>query len=203
MKKMLKTALLVLVLGSLSSKAQIQWFVSLDEYGNGTANNGTATLPVPYEVIPDPSGGIAGNVLAYILPFQFPAASVGDYLMLEPPYTGAVSDIARFWAPAGAGGNTVIFYSDLPDANEQPPIPLADTGLPASLLPQNFTLLEGGVEGGYQAATVSPISGQPGYIGAGLATYTFISDVPEPASFGLMILGGVLGLRRLLRGKQS
>jgi len=204
MKNILKTVLLVSALVSWTARAQVQWFVTLYEYGNGTANNGSVPIRVPSQVMPDPSGGLVGaNVLVYTLPFNFPAASVGDYLLLEPPYTGAVSDIVRFWAPAGMGGNQVVFYSDLPEANEEPPIPPADTGLPAGLLQLNVTLLESGVEGGYQAVTHSAISGDPGYIGAGLGNYTFISDVPEPASLGLMILGGVLGLRRLLCRKPS
>ncbi len=203
MKIILKAALLVSVLVPWIARAQVQWFVTLDEYGNGTAYNGIATLPVPGVLAPDPSGGIAGNVLLYTLPFNFPALSVGDYLLLEPPNYSSVSDVVRFWAPPGAGGNQVIFYSDIPSIDDLPPIPLADTGLPGSYLQLAVPLQEGGVEGGYQAVTHSAISGDPGYIGAGLGNYTFISDVPEPASFGLMILGGLLGFSRLICRKLS
>jgi hypothetical protein len=203
MKKKLKTVLLVSVLVPWTACAQVQWFVTLDEYGNGTAVNGAGTIVLNGQLMPDPSGGIAGNALVYSLPFNFPAASVGDYLLLEPPNYTSVSDVVRFWAPVGQAGNQVIFYSDLPDVDDQPPIPWADTGLPGSYLQLVVPLQESGLEGGYQAVTHSAISGDPGYIGAGLGNYTFISDVPEPASLGLMILGGLLGIRRLFWRKQS
>ena len=90
-----------------------------------------------------------------------------------------------------------------PSIDDLPPIPLADTGLPGSYLQLALPLQEGGVEGGYQAVTHSAISGDPGYIGAGLGNYTFISDVPEPASFGLIILSGLLGFSRLICRKLS
>ena len=130
MKSILKTALLISLLVPLTTHAQVQWSVALDEYGNGTAFDGLNTLVLNSQLMPDPSGGIAGNALVYTLPFNFPAGSVGDYLLVEPPGYNEVSDIIRFWAPAGQGGNQVIFYSDLPDPDELPPIPPADTGLP-------------------------------------------------------------------------
>lgn len=204
MKKMLKTALLASLLVPLTTQAQVQWYVTLDEYGNGTANDGLNSMSLVGQVIPDPSGGISGPALVYTLPFQIPAASTGDYLLQEPPFTaGVISDVVRFWAPAGTAGNQVIFYSDLPDPDEQPPIPPADTGLPTSYL-QNFVVLqEGGIEGGYQAAVYSPISGEPGSIDNALVKYTFISDVPEPGIFAFVGMGlaGLFGLRRLLARK--
>jgi len=197
MKYLLKTALLVSLLVPWTARAQVQWFVTLDEYGKGTAVNGTAPIGLNGQLMPDPSGGLAGNVLVYTLPFNFPAASVGDYLLLEPPGYNQLSDVIRFWGGAN-GGNQVIFYSDQDD----PVLAPADTGLPARLLQLAVPLTEGGVEGGYQAVTHSAISGDPGYIGAGLGNYTFISDIPEPASFGLMILAsGVFGLRLLFSRK--
>ncbi|MGD0744887.1 MAG: PEP-CTERM sorting domain-containing protein [Verrucomicrobiota bacterium] len=186
MKNMLKTALIASFLVPLAASAQVQWFVTLDEYGNGTAVNGTSTTPLPGALLPDPSGGLVGvNVLVYTLPFNFPAGSVGDYLMLEPTTYSSVSDVVRFWAPQGQGGNQVIFYSDLDTGEDQLPVPWADTGLPASYLSLHVTLFEGGSEGGYQAVMHTAASGEPGYIGAGLGNYTFISDVPEPGTLAL------------------
>jgi hypothetical protein len=44
---------------------------------------------------------------------------------------------------------------------------------------------------GTWGAIHSASSGEPGYIGAGMGNYTFISDVPEPATFSLLALGGL------------
>lgn len=200
MKKMLKTVLLASLLVPLTTHAAVLWSVTLDEYGNGTFDDGQTTISLTGQLIADPSGGISGLALVYTLPFQFPAASAGDYLVLEPPNTGLVSDVVRFWTPEGTVGNQVIFYSDFPDPDELPPIPPADTGLPTSYMQNVVTLLEGGIEGGYQAAVYTPISGDPGYIDTALVAYTFISDVPEPGIFAFagMGLAGLFGLRRLL-----
>ena len=188
MKNTLRIAVLVSFLVPLAARAQVPWFVTLDENGNGTAVNGTITTPLNGVLMADPSGGLAAvPVLVYTLPFNFPAASVGDYLMLEPPNYSSVSDVIRFWAPQGQGGNQVIFYSDNLDTGPvEPPYPLADTGLPGSYLNNNMPLLEGGAENGYQAVSHSAISSEPGYIGAGLGNYTFISDVPEPNTLALI-----------------
>ena len=189
MKNTLRIAVLVSFLVPLAARAQMQWWVTLDENGNGTAFNGGITNTLNGQLLPDPSGGIAANVLIYTLPFNFPAGSVGDYLMLEPPLDSSVSDVIRFW-----GNNQVIFYSGLDNPREDlPPNPLADTGLPGSYLNNNVPLLEGGVEGPnqYQAVSHSASSGDPGYIGAGLGNYTFISDVPEPGVLALAGLGGL------------
>jgi hypothetical protein len=186
MKNTLRIAVLVSFLLPLAASAQVQWWVTLDENGNGTAFNGVGTNTLKGQLLPDPSGGIAANVLIYTLPFNFPAGSVGDYLMLEPPNYAGVSDVVRFW-----GNNQVIFYSDLDTGEDPLPVPLADTGLPGSYLNNNVRLLEGGVEGGYQAVSHSAISGEPGYIGAGLGNYTFISDVPEPGTLALVGLGAL------------
>jgi len=190
MKNTLRIAVFVSLFMLLAARVQgQQWFVTLDENGNGTANGN----PLNGVLMADPSGGLAGNVLVYTLPFNFPAGSVGDYLLLEPPSHNEVSDVIRFW-----GNNQVIFYSelDLDTGPVEPPYPLADTGLPGSYLtPPTYippvSLWESGVEGGYQGAIHSAISGEPGYIGAGLGNYTFISDVPEPSTLALTGLGGL------------
>jgi hypothetical protein len=191
MKNTLRIAVLVSFLVPLAARAQPLWSVTLDENGNGTANGN----PLNGVLMADPSGGLAGNVLVYTLPFNFPAGSVGDYLLLEPPSHNEVSDVIRFW-----GNNQVIFYSelDLDTGPVEPPYPLADTGLPGSYLtPPTYIppvpLWESGVEGGIQGAIHSAISGDPGYIGAGLGNYTFISDVPEPSTLAL-VGAGLAGL---------
>jgi hypothetical protein len=181
MKNTLRIAVLVSFLVPLAARAQVQWWVTLDENGNGTAFNGGITNILNGQLLPDPSGGIAGNALVYTLPFNFPAGSVGDYLLPEPPNYSELSDVIRFW-----GNNQVIFYSGFDTGEDQLPPPLADTGLPGSYLNNNMPLLEGGGENGYQAVSHSAISGEPGYIGAGLGNYTFISDVPEPSTLAII-----------------
>src|ERR1035437_2270083 len=116
MKNTLRIAVLVSFLVPLAARAQVQWWVTLDENGNGTAFNGGITNTLNGQLLPDPSGGIAANVLIYTLPFNFPAGSVGDYLMLEPPLDSSVSDVIRFW-----GNNQVIFYSGLDNPREDLP----------------------------------------------------------------------------------
>lgn len=204
MKNILKTALLLSLLLPVSTYAVVPvqpWYVTLDENGNGIAVTGTTTNILVGQLMADPSGGVAGNVLVYTLPFNFPAGNAGDYVLLEPTNYNTVSDVIRFWTTDNNPGNQVIFYSDINEGDPNPD--LADTGLPASYLTLNVTLNEGGVEGGYQAVTHTAGALEPGYIGAGLGNYTFISDVPEPTSLGFMILGGLLGLRRLVCRKLS
>ena len=197
MKNTLRIAVLVSFLVPLAARAQPLWSVTLDENGNGTANGN----PLNGVLMADPSGGLAGNVLVYTLPFNFPAGSVGDYLLLEPPNYVGVSDVIRFWGN-NAGGNQVIFYSDLDADLGEPPYPLADTGLPGSYLTiptyiPPAQLQEVNIGGGNQGVIHSAISGEPGYIGndpismVPLGHYTFISDVPEPGVLALAGLGGL------------
>jgi len=189
MKNTLRIAVLVSFLVPLAARAQVQWSVTLYENGNGTAFNGTTTTPLNGVLMADPSGGLAAvPVLVYTLPFNFPAGSVGDYLMLEPPnYTG-VSDVLRFW-----GNNQVIFYSDR-DNDIGDPNQKADTGLPGSYLtPPTYIppvqLQEVNLGDGIWGAIHSASSGEPGYIGAGMGNYRFISDVPEPSTLAIAGLG--------------
>jgi hypothetical protein len=181
MKNMLRTVVLVSLFVPLAAGAQPLWSVTLYENGNGTANGNSLNGVL----MADPSGGLAGNVLVYTLPFNFPAGSVGDYLLLEPPNYSSVSDVIRFW-----GNNQVIFYSDL-DNDPGDPYQLADTGLPGSYLtPPTYIppaqLQEVNLGDGIWGAIHSAISGEPGYIGAGFGNYTFISDVPEPNTLAII-----------------
>jgi hypothetical protein len=151
--------------------------LTFDENGNGNFNGS----PLPYTVAPDPSGGIAGNVLIYQLPFP---VTPGDVVLIEP--TGVGSDLIRFLPSSAGAQSLMIFYSDLSETND--PSSLADTGLPRS--PNAIPINEVGPEGN-DGAQWNPLPGQPGSTSAPVL-YNIISDVPEPGVAALSLCG--LGL---------
>lgn len=153
---------------------------TFDENGNGNLDG----QPVRGQLAPDPSGGLAANVLIYQLPFLVMPGDVG---LLEPGESSSnPSDLVRFFSPAGANFSVVIFYSDISPTD--PPDALADTGLPVS--PNAILIPEVGAEGN-NGAVWMPLAGQPGADVTGAAiTYNIISDVPEP---GTMLLAGLSG----------
>src|SRR5258706_9569381 len=100
-------ALLVLpfVIGAISASAQP---ITIDENGHGTNSifGAQPGFPVPFQVGPDPSGGIVGlPVLMYSLGYRVYA---GD---LELVANDRASDLIRFYTPAG-NTSLIIFYSD-------------------------------------------------------------------------------------------
>jgi hypothetical protein len=113
----------------------------------------------------------------------------GDVRIYDDSIGGHISDVLRFTDLSGnMGGQTsdrMFFYSDDMDGDA------ADTGIPAALFPNDG----GGILEVNGAFTWTP--------GVGFNVYNGVSDVPEPASFSLVILGGLVGLRRLLWRKQS
>ena len=133
---------------------------------------------VPRGVLaPDP---LNGNKMAlmYTLPVNVTA---GDLTILEPQ--GSIDDLLRF-----ENGNQLFFYSGNTDGSDS----LADVGIPATFqtnivqIPENL-----GVEGN-NAATWTPLMGNPGF--GGISRYVFVSDstpVPEPR-IGLIALGALL-----------
>jgi len=167
--------------------------ISIDENGNGFFNG--AAIPGVLSPV-DPSGGTAGPVLIYTLPAAGGALTIGDAVLLEPPVGQTnISDVVRFWEQ-----NQIIFYSDrettAPDND-----PADRAGLPSSLLANNVVMAETGVEGNNGASYLA-LPGQPGWDGNPLGTqYRIISDVPEPGSALLSILGG--GLFLLLRCRRQ
>lgn len=151
--------------------------INLDENGHGTINGtplsftATGTNPlVPHQT----------PVLTYTLPFAGIAGNVE--LFISP--TAAPDAVIQF-----TGSSTVIFYSavpgtDLADKYSPPIFPFA--------VPNTVRLFTESRPGVF---TFTPSSGQPGF-DVSAPTYNFIVStvtptVPEPASVGLLLLGGL------------
>jgi hypothetical protein len=189
MKKFTKAIVLfgfTLAFASNTSFAQF----TIDEFGGPTTS-------FPSLIGPDPSGGVAGPVLIYLLPF---AVTPGDVILREPPpigSTGTNSDIVRFWNSTAGNQSEIIFYSDFSPTD--PPDSPADVGLPFQLQPLVVSIPEVGPEGN-NGAIYAPAAGMPGSTSAPIQ-YNIISDVPEPGSMALLLGGvGVLfGIRRFRR----
>jgi hypothetical protein len=156
--------------------------ITVDENGHATFNG----VNLPFAIGPDPSGGVAGNVLSYALPFPVVPGDIG---LIEPnsPFGNTNSDIVRFFNQSGANQSLLIFYSDRADTTD---LDLADSGLPNS--PNAILLNEIGPEGN-NGAVWTPGPGLPGFDTSGvLTTYNIISDVPEPGTCSMLCSG--LGL---------
>lgn len=167
---------------------------TFDEYGNGIFNGKPLS---GVTLAADPSGGVAGQVLVYTLPFASP---IGDVALIEPGQTGGapLSDVVRFWDAPGAT-TQVIFYSDF-SANDPADAP-ADVGLPSQL---NILvrLNEIGPEGA-NGAIYTPGAGDPGFVPG--IQYEILSDgvVPEPRVLSLAALGGGLLLWRKRQNRSA
>jgi hypothetical protein len=113
-----------LALSALASPASA-FVLKFDESGNGCLLNADSICTTPDNGIlgPDPTGGVAGNVLIFSLPQQVNLGSVG---ISDPD--GSLSDVLRF-ADIGATAPdfVMIFYST--DIGAGLP---ADSGLPGS-----------------------------------------------------------------------
>jgi hypothetical protein len=162
---------------------------SFDENGHGGVI--PEGPPILSTMAPDPTAGGAQSVLTYIL--RFPILP-GDVLLLNPADMSASgegnSDLIRFIPsdPFIGGSPAMLFYSDLDDSGETSN--LADIGLPP--FGAVTTVAETGPEGN-NGADYTPGPTDPGYssVVSGGATYHIISDMPEPASFVLLVIGGL------------
>lgn len=168
--------------------------ITVDEDGHGTATVADRTVPLPEGTTRDPGPGGMVGVLTYILGDV--RVVPGDVRLSELVGTAlVVSDIARFESnpdtTATDTGARMFFYSDTADGMDA----LADVGLPGASAPNAVTIPEVGIEGG-NGAIYKPGVNDPGYVTGFDVTYHFISDaVPEPTTWGLMLLGfGALGI---------
>jgi hypothetical protein len=192
MKKFAKAVVLfgfTLALASNTSFAQF----TIDEFGGPLTS-------FPSLIGPDPSGGVGGPVLIYLLPFT---VTSGDLLLIEPPPPGGIgtnSDIVRFWnSAANPNQSQIIFYSDASPLD--PPDSPADSGLPTQFQPLLVTIPEVGPEGNNGALYLAA-PGMPGAPTTGVAVqYNIISDVPEPSSLVSLIggIGVLFGIKRFRR----
>lgn len=102
---------------------------SLDENGDGTLGSPLigGPFPMPFEVAPDPTGGITNSpVLIYSLDSLVVS---GDLALMNSD--GTVADLLRFFTPAGTEQSVVIFYSRADETDHA----LADVGIPYSANP--------------------------------------------------------------------
>jgi hypothetical protein len=193
MKKLTKAAIVFgFTLAVASSTSFAQFTFTIDEFGVGSFGGAN----VPFTIGPDPSGGVAGPVLIYTLPF---AVVPGDVILSEPglPPTPD-SDVIRFWNPTGINQTEVIFYSDF--STTDPADAPADVGLPTQFF-NPIRITEVGPEGNNGAVYVANL-GLPGSTSAPVQ-YNIISDtpVPEPGT-GALLLSGVgllFGIMRFRR----
>jgi len=192
-------------------QAHAQYFTFyFDEDGNGSwsaaslaGSSGPGTYPLMGNLMPDPTQQGNPLVLIYLLPIgqtgsgdqTIGMVKSGDVAVWEDTGETVLSDWLRFTNPSGDLDGTydateMIYYSDVPDGDVNEVVSLADTGFPTGTTYNIGNVIEQGPEGN------NGFDWEPG--GTANNIYIGISDVPEPASFGLMILGGLLGLRRLV-----
>ena len=177
--KLLATISLTSALTISIASAQNGPLITVDELGNGTF----AGAVLPSGLKADPFSGIV--TLAYRLPF---AGIPGEVLLFEPgPQTNVLSDIIRF-----DGQGFLYFFSER-EPTDVPPFDPADVPQfpsPIAAL-QQVSLLEVGPEGN-NGAFYTPGGGPGG--DPSNPSYQFISDVPEPSSGVLAMVGGGLWL---------
>ena len=194
------TAAAVALVSTTAAVAQIVPLggLELHENGRGLAYNG-ARPPVRFTgtLQADPGPGGLPSTLTFSFPGSPPFVP-GDVEVFD---RGVLDDVIRF-NPSGAGGDptypeSIVVYS-FPIRGHYLP---GDTPFPPYALYANtasvpeFNVL-GEVSGSYEAAIYRPTIGQPGYLpGAPFGVnYRLSNDIPEPATWALMLLGaGVMG----------
>lgn len=125
MKPSCKAIIVLSFVLAVSAKTLFAQPYSFDENGNGTQLIAYQPFTLPFEVAPDPSGGIINSpVLIYLL--GAPVVS-GDVALMEPGQS-TISKLLRFFTSAGGVNSDVIFYSQVDGT-------LAGVGIPYSANP--------------------------------------------------------------------
>lgn len=170
----------------VASAANAQTFnplITVDETGVGTIHfAGESPLPLPGGLAPDPGPGGSSSALTYSL-LGPPSLTAGDLLISED---GFLDDVIRF-NPANTGGvagypASLVFYSNPGHGGFDS---LADSPSPPSAFYANTVNAD---EVGGQVF-YHPTEGQPGFVTGFDVAYQIISDVPEPATWAMLILG--------------
>ena len=166
---------------------------NFDETGNGLIDlrNGFGFQPNAGFMAPDPTQ--PGNPL--VLTYLLPAPTVnGDVRIWEDSTDTVLSDVLRFTDAngdlSGQNADRMIFYSLNGPAGGPPA--LADTGIPAALVP---------IDGGGIAEVGDNFQWAPG--GVWDNVYNGVSTVPEPTPPVLLALGGLAWLWERRRCKQT
>jgi hypothetical protein len=162
--------------------------ITFNEFGNASYSfNGGASVLLPAGVTElDPTGGVSGNVLCYDLTSAFAAAGAPVTFFGDVPiagFGGGISDALRFinGATSGPEKPLMIFYSF--DNGGAP----ADVGnISTAFLHPQTPLATENAAGAFSYDSSSGLGGGVIYQGQ--------SDVPEPTSISLFLLGlGALG----------
>jgi hypothetical protein len=198
-RSLILRALGLTLLMAVVSFAQTPPNVSIifDENCNGTLQSPGGLFVMPCGLFADPGPGGLPSVLFYNM-LNPPGMVLGDVIIKEN--ADLTSDILRF-DPVFQGGG-IFVYSDVEALDPQPS--LADIGLIGAFNTNVLTFLEVGPEGN-NGLVYTPTAGQPGFVPGFNVTYTFSSDtpIPEPATAGLMVLGGGLILVARLRRRSG
>jgi len=192
MNKILPLAAVVLLIAALNAPALVT--ITVDENGNGSWD-GVPLFPAGSLATDTGPGGLANALTYYFANATPPHGAAIDYvlggdLLITETAGGNLSELIHFRTgnPLFLAPASLVFYSDKLDGVDS----LADIGFPTAFNDITATLVEPGVEGGWQTIYYLPVPGQPGYVDDPLNTghsyiaYNFISDVPEPTTGALV-----------------
>jgi hypothetical protein len=185
----LALGLLLLGIAPLRAATQDPLLITFDELGHASYSiNGGAPVTVSSTVEIDPISALGEYVLVYNLTGAFTAAGISSTFFGDAPIAafggGSLSDDLRFFNanPTGSTQPSMIFYS------------FDSLGAPADVGNISTSFLYTQTPVTTEAANGSFIYDSSGGAGGGVM-YDGQSDVPEPASVSMFLLGlGVLGV---------